>query len=341
MMTTRVLAVLASLLIGLEPVLAADNSIIVTPGTGVTLRSKDVGGGVESLMQILGDTAGNPLATAPGTGNTSFALPMQGVAGGVALPVSGTVTANAGTNLNTSALALETGGNLAQIVTDFGAPGATACASDTASCSNNQLMQRLAQRLTTINTTLGTPLQAGGSVNPSTIATWGLMSGTTPGTAPTNTLIGGGIYNSSPPSPTSGQTLPLQLDSSGYLDVNVKTATGLAQASTTSGQTGSLVMGAVTTSAPSYTTAQTDPLSIDTAGGLRASPATPANWGIVATAAAPPANAVYLGANASGATGGHVIGLINCDSHVFKHITSATDTLAVQGVASQTVYVCA
>lgn len=34
---------------------------------------------------------------------------------GTALPVSGTVTANAGTNLNTSALALETGGNLATL----------------------------------------------------------------------------------------------------------------------------------------------------------------------------------------------------------------------------------
>jgi len=51
--------------------------------------------------------------------------------------------------------------------------------------------------------------------------------------------------------------------------VNVKTATGLAQGSTTSGQTGSLVMGAVTTNAPSYTTAQTSPLSVDTGGRMR------------------------------------------------------------------------
>lgn len=60
-----------------------------------------------------------------------------------------------------------------------------------------------------------------------------------------------------------------------------------------------------------------------------------------ATGSAPPSAAVYLGANASGATGGKLAGLINCDSHVFKHITSATDTLAVQGVASQTIYICA
>lgn len=43
----------------------------------------------------------------------------------------------------------------------------------------------------------------------------------------------------------------------------------LAQGSTTSGQFGPLVQGAVTTSAPSYTTAQTSPLSLTTSGLLR------------------------------------------------------------------------
>lgn len=43
----------------------------------------------------------------------------------------------------------------------------------------------------------------------------------------------------------------------------------LAQASTTSGQSGPLVQGAVTTSAPTYTTGQTDPLSLTTGGLLR------------------------------------------------------------------------
>ncbi len=42
-----------------------------------------------------------------------------------------------------------------------------------------------------------------------------------------------------------------------------------AQGSTTSGQSGPLVQGAVTTGAPTYTTAQTAPLSLDTAGNLR------------------------------------------------------------------------
>jgi len=44
---------------------------------------------------------------------------------------------------------------------------------------------------------------------------------------------------------------------------------GRAQASSTSGQTGPLVQGAVTTSAPTYTNATTNPLSLTTAGALR------------------------------------------------------------------------
>jgi len=43
----------------------------------------------------------------------------------------------------------------------------------------------------------------------------------------------------------------------------------LTQGSTTSGQSGPLLQAAVTTSVPSYTTAQTSPLSLDTSGGLR------------------------------------------------------------------------
>ena len=53
--------------------------------------------------------------------------------------------------------------------------------------------------------------------------------------------------------------------------VNVVTgaATGVAQGSTTSGQTGGLMQGAVTTAAPAYTTGQTNPVSLTVAGALR------------------------------------------------------------------------
>jgi hypothetical protein len=45
--------------------------------------------------------------------------------------------------------------------------------------------------------------------------------------------------------------------------------TAASQGSTTSGQSGNLMMGAVTTASPTYTTAQTSPLSLDTTGALR------------------------------------------------------------------------
>jgi hypothetical protein len=84
---------IGALEIALHPVLAADNQIIITQGSGTTMRSKDIGGGVQSMMPIPGDVAGNPLATAPGSGNSSYALPIQGVAGGIAVPISGTIAA--------------------------------------------------------------------------------------------------------------------------------------------------------------------------------------------------------------------------------------------------------
>lgn len=97
----------ALLALAVGPVLAADNGIIITPcGTGcVTTRSKDVGLGVQSGIGILGDTAGNPIYGTAGTANANV-LTVQGIASmtkllvdgsGVTQPVSGTVTANAGT----------------------------------------------------------------------------------------------------------------------------------------------------------------------------------------------------------------------------------------------------
>lgn len=150
-------------------------------------------------------TAGNQtnVQSAPGS-SASTALTVQGSASGVAIPVSGavtvsgTVTANAGTNLNTSALALESGGNLASTATntgtaatDLGAPGATACTTDTGSCSLNALFQRNNQRITSLIGALGSPFQAGGSIGNTSFG----ISGTLPAFAATPTFnCGTGCY---------------------------------------------------------------------------------------------------------------------------------------------------
>jgi hypothetical protein len=104
-----------------------------------------------------------------------------------------------------------------------------------------------------------------------------------------------GAVTTAAPSYTTAKTSPLSLTTAGLLRVdgsgatqpvsgtvtaNIGTAgtlaldasvTGLqvSQGSTTSGQKGNFILGAVTTSAPSYTTAQTSPLSLTTAGALR------------------------------------------------------------------------
>lgn len=149
------------------------------------------GAATQTTLASVLTALGSPFQAGGSIGNTAF-------------------TANAGTNLNTSLLALESGGNLAQVVTDFGAPGATACSSDTASCNQNQLMQRLAQRLTTINGTLNSPFQAGGSIgNTAFIANAGTNLNTSAlGTSANQTTIIGSLAtiatNSGLPVPNGG-----------------------------------------------------------------------------------------------------------------------------------------
>jgi hypothetical protein len=75
---------------------------------------------------------------------------------------------------------------------------------------------------------------------------------------------------------TPASTAPLATDPALVVTISPNSSatgagTGVAQGSTTSGQSGPLVQGAVTTSAPTYTTGKTDPLSLDTSGNLRVS----------------------------------------------------------------------
>jgi hypothetical protein len=141
--------------------------------------------------------AGGGTAGTPGTA----VLTVQGVGSGTAIPVSGTfwpytlgqqlagssvpvvLTAAQLSTLTPPAAitnyAQETGGNLAttatntgNTATNVGAPGSTVCSTDTNSCNGNSLLQRIAQRLTSIITALGSPFQAGGSIgNTSFIST--------------------------------------------------------------------------------------------------------------------------------------------------------------------------
>jgi hypothetical protein len=89
----------------------------VTDGRAATIAITSKRAMMVNLQNASGTEVGTSVTplqvTLANTGANATAIKVDGSA--VTQPVSGTVTANAGTNLNTSALALETGGNLATI----------------------------------------------------------------------------------------------------------------------------------------------------------------------------------------------------------------------------------
>lgn len=108
--------------VGVSSLPAVSGTVTANAGTGTFTNQQsnvtsdyDTGAGTQTMTMfgvalpasggaVAGGTAANPVRTDP-TGTTTQ-------------PVSGAVTANAGTNLNTSLLALEAGGNLAALKAD-------------------------------------------------------------------------------------------------------------------------------------------------------------------------------------------------------------------------------
>jgi len=215
--------------------------------------------------------------------------------------ITGTVTANAGTNLNTSLLALETGGNLATTATNTG----TIAGAVTSSVMQNNLKQvngttvlvntgatgagspRMTVAVDTATIAGSVPGTAGTAsanvvtvqgvasmtallANPGTVATWGLAP-VAAGTAPTNMQVGGLVYNSTPLTPTTGQSLALQGDANGYLEVNVKAGAAGGTSSSinaTYPTTGTAAGAEYLSSAPTLTSGQMVALQTTVAGSL-------------------------------------------------------------------------
>lgn len=129
---------------------------------------------------------------------------------------------------------------------------------------------------TTINTTLGSPMQqTGGSVAPSTLAAWGLTASTQNGATPTNSQLVMGQFNTTPTTITSGNVSPLQMDANGNLLVNIKAGAGsggtaLADASAfTQGTTSITPIGCLfINSYTALTTGHAGVLSCTSAGSL-------------------------------------------------------------------------
>lgn len=240
-------------------------------------------------------TASNPAQVSlANTGANATAIKVDG--SGVTQPVSGTVTANLGT-LNGAATAANQPSNSAIGGTTAGQTGNLSMGAVTTGAPTYTTAQTNPLSLTTAGAlrvdASATTQPVSGTVTANQGGTWNInnISGTvslptgastaakqpalgTAGTASTDVLTVQGIAAMTPLLATlSGTNNINNISGTVSLPTGAATSanqpTNAAQGSTTSGQTGNLVQGAVTTAAPTYTTAQTSPLSLTTAGALR------------------------------------------------------------------------
>lgn len=261
-----------------ESTLSSLNGKVTAVNTGAVVVSSSAlptGASTAAKQPALGTagTASSDVLTVQGI--TSM-TPLKVDASGTTVTISGSVTANAGTNLNTSALALETGGNLASINTKTPALGqALAAASVPVVLTAAQITTLTPPTSVTVSGTV--TANAGTNLNTSALA---LETGGNLASINTKTpALGQALAAASVPvvmtasqlttlTPLSTVTANIGTTGGLALDTSV-TGLQVAQGSTTSGQKGIFNLGAVTTAAPSYTTAQSSPLSLTLAGALR------------------------------------------------------------------------
>ena len=187
--------------------LKVDGSAVTQPVSAASLPLP-TGAATSALQTTINTTLGSPFQAGGSIGNTTFAA-TQATAASLNATVVGT-----GTFATQSTVTQATASSLNATVVQ----GTAASLNATVVGTGTFVTQSTVTQATSSN------LKA--QVDPLTIATWGLMSGTTSGTAPTNTQIIGGIFNSAAPTPSTGNTLPLQLDGSGNLNVNIKAGAG-------------------------------------------------------------------------------------------------------------------
>jgi hypothetical protein len=231
--------------------LKVDGSAVTQPVSG-TITANQGGAPWTATIQQGGNNATVSAAGALKVDGSAVTQPVSGTFWQATQPVSGTVTANIGTS---GSLALESGGNLASIKTDVDNLN-LAQASTTSGQKGNLSFGAV---------TTAAPSYTTAQSNPLSLTTAGALrvdgSGATQPVSGTVTANQGGTWNVTNISGTI--SLPTGASTSANQPSNA------GQGSTTSGQTGTLAMGAVTTGNPSYTTGQTSPLSLDTSGAVR------------------------------------------------------------------------
>lgn len=174
----KILAVFLSLL-SITFALAADNTVILDPGTTVIMRTQDVGSGVQSPYNILGNITGTTIYGTAGTSNNAV-LTIQGIASGTNLPtshISGSVASGAYASGSIASGALASGSIASGAMVDLGAQADAACATDNGTCSLIALTKRTNQDITTLNTTAGTGTGNTGAAVPAAAIYMGFNSG--------------------------------------------------------------------------------------------------------------------------------------------------------------------
>lgn len=147
--------VLTALQEGLTGALTETAPATDTASSGLNGRLQRIAQRITSLITALG----SPFQAGGSIGNTTFASTQSGtwnvtnVSGTVSLPTGASTETTLGTRLSESDFDAKTGS-----LTE------TAPATDTASSGVNGRLQRIAQRITSLITALGSPFQAGGSI---------------------------------------------------------------------------------------------------------------------------------------------------------------------------------
>lgn len=280
--------------------ITASNTANGNTGAAVPAQATQVGGSDGTNLRAI-------KVSATGVVSVDGSATTQPISGSVSVsnfpatqPISGTVTANQGTTPWVENVS-QFGGSA--VVTGTGASGAGIPRVTVSNDSNILATQSGTWNINNISGTVSLPTGASTSANQTNGSQKTQIvdgSGTVQG--PAQTITG---TNYMPvvlaASATSGAALvarsiqvagsdgtnaqTLSTDATGKLNINnisgtVSLPTGaateaslakltLTQGSMTSGQSGTLMQGAVTTTAPTYTTGQTDPLSLTTAGALR------------------------------------------------------------------------
>lgn len=147
-------------------------NVIASTSNNLNVQCANCSGSGVSAADEASFTAGTSVFAASGgfyqTTATSNAL-TNGQQGMAQMTANRAVFANL-RNASGTELAVALDATVGTTNTDIGPPGATACATDTGSCSLNALLQRLAQRLTTTIASLNSPFQSGGSIGNTSFA---------------------------------------------------------------------------------------------------------------------------------------------------------------------------